>query len=192
MKLINKWSLTNQLLVILGVAVVSYGFVNQPVERIDIPNSALPAECSAIEAPAGSSAIFRTYAIGTQVYRWNGASWAFVAPVANLYADAGFRGLVGTHYAGPTWESNSGSKVVARRLEGCTPDPNAIPWLLLESTSTEGPGIFNKVSYIQRLYTVGGLAPVQPGSSVGEERSIPYTAEYYFFQNRSRTNGVDR
>jgi hypothetical protein len=122
--------------------------------------------------------------LGVQIYRWNGASWDFVEPVARLYASANYHGEVGIHYAGPTWESNSGSKVVATRLEGCSPDPTAIPWLLLQTVSTEGPGIFSSVTYIQRVNTVGGLAPAAPGLSIGATVEVPYTAEYYFYRAR--------
>ncbi len=147
------------------------------------PDLPLPL-CQSIQVEAGHEVSFHTYAVGVQVYRWNGTSWAFVEPVANLYADAGFRGLVGTHYAGPTWESNSGSKVVARRVQGtgCTPDANAIPWLLLEKVSTDGPGIFDSTTFIQRVNTTGGNAPAAPGTFVGQEANVPYTAEYFFYR----------
>ena len=144
------------------------------------PDLPLPL-CQSIQAPAGNEPAFHTFALGVQVYRWNGTAWTFVGPVANLYADAGFRGQVGTHYGGPTWESKGGSKVVGRRVEntGCTPDANAIPWLLLEVVSNEG---FNSPTYVQRVNTTGGLAPAAPGSVVGEEARVPYTAEYYFYR----------
>jgi len=67
--------------------------------------------------------------------------------------------------------------VIASRLEGCTPDPTAIPWLLLQTVSTEGPGIFDRVTY-----TSGGLAPTAPGPSIGAEVEVPYAAEYYFYR----------
>jgi hypothetical protein len=135
-----------------------------------------------LQVRAGNKVAFHVYASGVQVYRWTGTNWAFVGPVANLFADHNYRGQVGTHYAGPTWESNSGSKVVARRLEGCSPDPSAIPWLLLETVSSDGPGIFNGVTYVQRVNTRGGLAPTTPGSFAGEEAKVPYTTEYYFYR----------
>jgi hypothetical protein len=97
-------------------------------------------------------------------------------------ADAGYQGAVGSHYAGPTWESASGSKVVGTVLERCTPDPAAIPWLLLEAVSSEGPGIFDQVTFIQRVNTVGGLAPTAPGGVPGEMASVPYTTENCFYQ----------
>lgn len=138
--------------------------------------------CDKLRAPEGSKVTFHVYALGVQVYRWDGASWVFVAPVANLFADDNYRGQVGVHYAGPTWESNSGSRVIARRTQSCTPDSTAIPWLLLETVSNDGPGIFSSVTYVQRVNTTGGLAPASPGSFVGAEAKVPYTAEYYFYR----------
>lgn len=145
----------------------------------------LPAECSSVQVEAGNKVSFRAYALGVQIYRWNGAGWELVAPAANLYADADYQGQIGIHYGGPTWESNSGSRVVAARVPGtgCTPDSSAIPWLLLQTVSTDGPGIFKKVIYIQRVNTAGGLRPAIPGTTVGEEARVPYTAEYYFYRS---------
>jgi hypothetical protein len=139
--------------------------------------------CDALQVPSGNRLFFHVYARGVQIYRWNGASWQFVAPMATLFANARYHGQVGIHYAGPTWESNSGSKVVASRVGDCSPDPTAIPWLRLQATQTEGPGIFGCVSYILRVNTAGGLAPAAPGSSAGESVEVPYTAEYYFYRS---------
>jgi hypothetical protein len=33
---------------------------------------------------------FHAYAIGVQIYRWNGTSWDLVAPDATLYAESGY------------------------------------------------------------------------------------------------------
>src|SRR5262245_38157172 len=74
------------------------------------------SNCPQIDVPADSKLVSHVFAVGAQIYRWNGTSWIFVAPDAKLYSDAGQNGLVGTHYAGPTWESNSGSKVVGTVL----------------------------------------------------------------------------
>jgi len=135
-----------------------------------------------LQVPAGNKVAFHAYAEGVQIYRWNGTSWTFVAPEAVLFAHAGGGGVVGTHYAGPTWESASGSKVVGTVLERATPDPNAIDWLLLKAKANEGSGIFAHVTFIQRVNTVGGKAPTAPGTQVGEEARVPYTADYYFYR----------
>jgi len=72
--------------------------------------------------------------------------------------------------------------VVGKVLASATADPNAIPWLLLKAKSTDGPGIFAEVTYIQRVNTVGGKAPTAPGDYLGEEVRVPYTAEYFFYR----------
>ena len=139
-------------------------------------------DCEELEVPAGHKVAFHAYAEGVQIYRWTGTGWAFVAPEAKLYAGAEDDEVVGIHYGGPTWESASGSYVIGAVLERCTPDPDAIPWLLLGAASSEGPGIFHRVTYIQRVNTVGGKAPTDPGGSAGEEARVPYTAVYYFYR----------
>ena len=137
--------------------------------------------CGNLAPPAGSTLVFHAYARGVQIYRWTGTSWEFVAPEAVLYQDDGENGVLATHFAGPTWKSHSGSTVVGVVTQRCTPDPDAIPWLLLKATS-EGPGIFQGVTFIQRVNTVGGLAPTEPGEVVGEEAEVPYTADYFFYR----------
>ncbi len=139
-------------------------------------------DCQNLQVPEGNKVTFHAYAEGVQIYRWNGTSWAFVAPEALLFAGDEDDGPVGIHYAGPTWESASGSYVVGTVLERCTPDPDAIPWLLLGAVETEGPGIFDGVTFIQRVNTAGGKAPAQPGSVPGQEARVPYTADYYFYR----------
>jgi hypothetical protein len=56
---------------------------------------------------------------------------------------------------------------------------------LLKKVTSEGPGIFESVSYIQRVNTAGGIAPTAPGSFIGEEAQDPYTAEYYFYRPKN-------
>lgn len=138
-------------------------------------------ECDEINVAEGSQLVFHAYAEGVQIYQWDGATWAFRGPSANLYADVGGTGLVGIHYGGPTWKSNSGSLVVGRLNTPCEVGPADIPWLLLDGIRSEGAGVFNGVTSIQRVNTVGGRAPTAPGS-LGEVRNIPYTAEYFFYR----------
>ena len=157
---------------------------------LTVPALAAPApdlgDCQNLQAPAGSTVTFHVYATGVQIYQWNGTSWSFVAPEAVLFGDAGHDAVVGIHFGtptGPAWQSLSGSKVVGNGLTAkrCTPDPTAIPWLGLDALSTEGPGIFDQVTFLQRLNTVGGIAPAAPGGSAGEMVRVPYTAEYVFY-----------
>src|SRR5262245_27122437 len=77
-------------------------------EAMNLKESVDLGTCTNLKVEDGNELAFRTFAVGFQIYRWNGTSWTFVAPLANLYANAGANGQVGTHYVGPTWESNSG------------------------------------------------------------------------------------
>jgi Protein of unknown function (DUF3455) len=145
---------------------------------------ARPPVCERIQAPEGSQLAFHAYADGVQIYRWTGTSWVLVAPSAVLYADAGLQGAVGIHYGGPTWQSVSGSKVVGTLIDRCNADPTAIDWFLLGGVSSDGPGIFDGVTFIERINTVGGRAPSYPGNFVGEVVNIAYQAEYFFYRSK--------
>lgn len=169
------------LLTVTGVAILP----TSAITMLDNSNGPeLPEGCSSINVEAGNKLAFHTYAKGVQIYRWNGASWTFVAPEATLYAEDGFHGEVGIHGMGPHWTSKSGSRVEAARVlgTGCRPDPTAIEWILLKQTKATGPGIFGNITFIQRTNTTGGLAPSEPGTMLDELRRIPYTAEYYFYR----------
>src|SRR5437867_4389969 len=62
-----------------------------------------------IAAPAGNKVHFHGFGRGVQIYTWNGTSWGAAVPEAILFHA---EGIVAIHYAGPTWQSNSGSQVV--------------------------------------------------------------------------------
>lgn len=128
-------------------------------------------------------------ATGVQIYVCttlkNDASkfeWSFKAPEADLFNAAGAK--VGKHYAGPTWESKDGSKVVgAVKARNDGPVSSAIPLLLLGAKSNSGSGDFAKITSIQRLATEAGVAPAEPcaKSEAGQELRVPYKALYRFF-----------
>lgn len=145
-----------------------------------------PAVPSLIAVGAGHKAFLVAHATGVQIYRCDGATWGPSTPRADLYDDRGT--AIGTHYAGPTWEARDGSKVKARRVEGVTVDPTAIPWLLLEVPPTPAgsdDGRLSATTYIQRTATVGGIAPPAaacgPGTA-GAVVEVPYTADYTFWK----------
>jgi FtsP/CotA-like multicopper oxidase with cupredoxin domain len=136
--------------------------------------------CPALVAPVGSTLVLHAFGIGVQIYHWNGTSWGAPTPSATLYADAAGNGQVATHFAGPTWQSNSGGRVVGTVANRCTVDPASIQWLSLTGVAT-GEGIFENVTFIQRLNTVGGSAPSTAGTVIGQEARVPYTADYLFY-----------
>jgi len=111
--------------------------------------------------------------------------WAFVAPEADLFDAYGAR--IGKHYAGPHWESNDGSKIVgAVKANSPAAAPDAIPWLLLGAKSVGPEGAFSKVTSVQRVNTVGGIAPKTGCSqaTAGAPARVNYTADYYFLTRK--------
>jgi hypothetical protein len=147
-----------------------------------------PEVPAALRAPAGQVVFVEALATGVQIYQCearpgSGYQWVFKAPEATLVDRAGHS--LGKHYAGPTWESNDGSTVVGEvKANDPGPNPSAIPWLLLAAKSTSGPGVFAATQSVQRVATVGGLAPAEACSeaSVKQVARVPYSASYYFYR----------
>ena len=128
---------------------------------------------------------FHGFGVGLQVYTWNGTSWGTAVPDATLFDEDG--NVVALHFAGPSWQSNSGSLVV-----GALPpsgaiimDPTAIPWLRLVAKTTEGPGVFANTTFIQRVNTSDNKAPSQNSTFIGQVTRIPYTADYFFYRHNN-------
>src|SRR5580765_3691637 len=78
------------LVALLSLAVLAA--VSIPTARAHDQNHSpdLPPLCYTLQPQAGNRVVLHAYAVGIQEYRWNGASWAFVEPVATLFADAGY------------------------------------------------------------------------------------------------------
>jgi hypothetical protein len=146
-----------------------------------------------LRIPDAQTLLLTAKGVGVQIYKSQLKSgsttefeWVLKEPRANLYDNS--RQKIGKHYAGPTWESNDGSKVVGR-LKQSVPAPKAgnIPWLLVEAQSHEGKGIFSEVSYILRVDTVGGVAPAYPPTAQGQEKQVRYKATYIFLASAPTT-----
>jgi uncharacterized protein (TIGR03118 family) len=134
-----------------------------------------------IVVSADNKVNFHGFGRGVQIYTWNGSSWGTAVPEATLF-DAEGR-VVAIHFAGPSWESNSGSKVVGAVVPPTAiVNSNAIPWVRLEAVRTEGPGVFAHTTFIQRVHTTGGKAPSTDGTVVGQVARVPYTADYFFYR----------
>ena len=179
-------SLKPGLLLVAGAVTMTALLTASPAASAKEAEPQVPAE---LQVPEGNSLFLVGHATGVQIYACtastSGASWTLLAPRAALYGTTGRQ--IGTHYAGPTWEANDGSRVVGRKEAGVTVDPRAIPWLRLSAASTSaGPDgdRLARTTYIQRLNTTGGLAPVASEcdpTAVGARAEVPYTADYYFW-----------
>ena len=148
---------------------------------VNVPDKLKPGanESLAMIVPAKGVQIYECRARKDQAGAYE---WAFVAPEAELFDARGNR--IGRHYGGPHWEANDGSKVLGAVKERAdAPVADAIPWLLLSAKSVGPEGSFSKVTSIQRVNTVGGVAPKSACSqaAAGTPARISYTADYYFF-----------
>lgn len=149
----------------------------------------IPPVPESLRTPATEMLSLETAATGVQIYECNARKdeptryeWTFKAPEADLFDGAGNK--IGKHYAGPTWESNDGSKVVGVvKARDNGPDSGAIPWLLLSAKSTVGTGVFSHTKSIQRVHTVGGTPPAEACSEAqaGKVTRVGYKARYYFY-----------
>lgn len=146
---------------------------------LDVPES--------IQAPDDVTYLFQTKASGYQIYRCEadteGYHWALKAPDAFLYDDQG--NTFGSHYAGPIWQANDGSHIVGEvEAKVASPDDaNAVAWLLVKVKARAGAGIFNNVTYVNRVNTEGGQAPKDTCNTprLGDEYRARYSTVYYFY-----------
>lgn len=143
---------------------------------------AQPNEQVAMVVPAKGVQIYECRARANQAGAFE---WAFVAPEAALYNAAGTQ--IGKHYGGPAWESKDGSKLVgALKARSDAPGVGNIPWLLLTTNPSGAKGGFSDVTAIQRVNTVGGVAPSAPCAqdNAGSQARVPYTADYYMLAKK--------
>jgi hypothetical protein len=160
----------------MSVCVVAAGCATAP-----------PAPAS-LRVPSSQALIAQLHATGLQIYQCQATKsdtsrfdWALKQPEATLATKGGRS--AGKHYAGPTWEANDGSKVIGEVVaRSDSPKPDSIPWLLLRAKATSGSGLFTGVQYVQRLNTVGGIAPAGcRQDQAGQELRASYTADYLFY-----------
>jgi hypothetical protein len=166
-----------------------FGFVAAICASMAACVTAPPPAPGPLHPPAGEVLIKQLHASGVQIYECAAAKsdpaqfdWVFRGPEAKLVSKAG--GIAGKHYAGPTWESTDGSRVVGEVIASSpSAKPNSIPQLLLRAKAASGNGIFAQVHFIQRLNTAGGQVPV-PGcrkEQAGQQLRASYSADYLFY-----------
>jgi FtsP/CotA-like multicopper oxidase with cupredoxin domain len=152
---------------------------------------ALPDVPAQLRPPPGQVLFLEAQATGVQIYDCSAKAdqassyeWTFRAPEAVLKDSSGR--VLGRHFAGPTWEFKDGSSVVGDvQARAPSPSPTAIPWLLLTAKTTTGSGKLTATTSVERLQTVGGIAPSVgcDASSGGKVAQVPYTATYYFYRS---------
>jgi len=141
----------------------------------------------AIAIPSGLEPVLFVHASGSQIYICQpGADgryqWTLKGPDAEL-KDRKDK-VIGQHTVGPTWKLKDGSEVTGKAVAHVDPpDPDSVPWLLLDVINNSKKGALADVTKIQRVHTHGGM----PGNEAcdeshkGEETKSKYSADYYFF-----------
>eukprot|EP00250_Pteridium_aquilinum_P011711 c20256_g1_i2 orf=304-1371(-) len=136
--------------------------------QAEMPAISTPAS---VLVPPGHSFLACFFGLGSQIYRYNGSNWVLSNVSATLSSLPGTPAM-GRHYfleghntadgqPQPTWEFFSPrGRVSAKLVQKVQKTPTSIPWLLAQTTSYVGAQSFaSRVAYVQRLSTVGGIAP---------------------------------
>jgi hypothetical protein len=151
-----------------------------------LPLAAIATAQNPTIPPPSQHPILTVTGKGVQIYTCQqtptGPQWVFQAPEATLTDSSGNQ--VGTHGAGPIWNSKDGSSVKGELLQkSASPEPTAIPWLLLKAADTSGSGIMTRVEFIRRSDTHGGIAPATGCDTqhLTATARVPYTATYTFY-----------
>jgi hypothetical protein len=151
-------------------------------------------EATVIKVPPGYRLAITLSGKGYQYYRFNGTDWVNFKAKARLYNSD--KKQIGRHFylphpdalgGQPTWETipSKGvpySIVTGKPVAKTTISKGSIPWVLLQATSSQyDKRYFGAVRYVQRLNTMGGIAPsIKLSAPKGRVRRTPYTADYAF------------
>lgn len=191
------------------IAALAFAFtamLPQPAHAGQITSPPVPSN---IQVPAGNEPFLVGHAVGTQNYvclpSGSGAAFKLFTPQATLFKDNDKQ--ISTHFFSPnpaengtiraTWQDSLDTSAVWGEVkpgnassDASYVQPGAIPWLLVTVVGSQhgtiGRDLLAGTTFIQRVNTSGGLAPSTGCASpadIGTQAFVPYTADYYFFQN---------
>jgi Protein of unknown function (DUF3455) len=135
--------------------------------------------------PAGHVLHAVLKAHGVQIYRCQSGAWALLEPAASLTGVTvrPVKKVSALLFRGPSWQSNQDGSLLEGDPESilrvASEHPGSIQQLRVRTGATRGNGTFGKVTYVQRLDTVGGAAPA--ASCTKGTIAVPYRAVYRFF-----------
>lgn len=143
-----------------------------------------------VKVPPGNRVAMQTVGMGEITYECRPKKdmagqfeWVFVGPDAMLNDRQGMQ--VGKYFGPPaTWESKDGSRITGTQVAVAPNGAGNIPHQLVKANPAMGSGMMNGITYIQRVATVGGVAPMMAcdGSKAGTKQNVRYQADYIFWK----------
>ena len=211
-----KNRITRRLLIVAWTTTLVLGFmVSLPQLAHAQDTISPPMVPPGLDVEAGNEVFLLGRGVGTQNYvcapcdptNQNcplGVAFTLFTPQATLFNDQGEQLI--THFSSPnpdeggairvSWQdSRDTSSVWAKLVKAAIVRSDSIPWVLLnvKDTGTQaGPtgDRLTKTTFMQRVNTVGGLAPAVgclSSADLGHQAFIPYTADYFFYK-KSKVN----
>jgi Protein of unknown function (DUF3455) len=172
-----------------------------------------------VKVETGNEAFLVGHGVGTQNYSCqpcdptkpncpNGVAFTLFTPQATLFNDQGEQLITHFFSLNPfepgvirvTWESSRDTSTIWAKATGSSTDSHfvnlgAVAWLRLQVVGAlagpTGGDKLVKTTFVQRLNTVGGLAPSTGCSSsadLGNKAFVPYTADYFFYKAADGSN----
>jgi hypothetical protein len=151
-----------------------------------------PHTSDATQPPATAHLRYTAIGRGVQVYHCTAQQdtppftfqWTLEGPEAVLF-DTTTKQQVATHTAGPVWTWNDGSAIAGTVLrQQPSPDPQAIPWLLLQARPAgDIHGALTGITLVRRSDTQAGAAPATgcDAQHYDIRLRVPYEATYTFY-----------
>lgn len=209
--------ITRRLMLVAWTTVLVVGFMVSLPQLAHAQNTISPPIVpEGLDVEEGNEVFLLGRGVGTQNYvcapcdptKANcplGVAFTLFTPQATLFNDQGEQLI--THFSSPnpveggtvrvTWQdSRDTSSVWAKLVNAVMVRTDSIAWVLLnvKDTGTQaGPtgDRMTKTTFIQRVNTVGGLAPAVgclSAADLGHQAFIPYRADYFFYKKSRGDN----
>lgn len=178
----------------LTFALAACSGMSAKADPAPMASSAMPFSQSAlpdsVKVPDGHKVAWETVGVGEITYECRSKAgapgafeWVFVGPKADLRSRTG--AVVGRYWGPPaTWAAGSSAGITGKQLAVAPGGSGNIPLQLVKADPVMGAGALEGVSYIQRVATVGGVAPSLPctNDGLGRREVVRYQADYIFWK----------
>ena len=152
---------------------------------------------AALAVPAGNVFLFREFGSGVLSYNCPVTADSAETPTILLRSTPSTTSpIIGSHSLNATgglvWQALNGSQIVAQpqtKVPAPNPQKDA-PWVLLKVQSNMGTGPFSQVTFLQRVFTMGGV-PQTPCAPNQTQVLVPFTTQYWFYGPSTAKNTLN-